>query len=167
MAEDKPSGIGTVVFEAAKWNNTGDGTAHIEVEYSSDGGATWDAVGSADVSATGFTSFSVDVNRTGNGRIRFRQTSGDRWILDNISISNYTELGSLNELEYHQWDAYSRDGRLIIEIGDNETEVSVYGVDGMTWLSGEVLTPGEHTFDLPKGLFIVVSGDFARRVLVK
>lgn len=167
MAEDKPGGIGTVVFEAAKWNNTSDGTAHIEVEYSSDGGATWEAVGSADVSATGFTSFSVDVNRTGNGRIRFRQTSGDRWILDNISISNYTELGSLNELEYHQWDAYSRDGRLIIEIGDNETEVSVYGVDGMTWLSGEVLTPGEHTFDLPKGLFIVVSGDFARRVLVK
>ena len=97
----------------------------------------------------------------------FETASAPHHIFLHTPGSRMDFLGSLNELEYHQWDAYSRDGRLIIEIGDNETEVSVYGVDGMTWLSGEVLTPGEHTFDLPKGLFIVVSGDFARRVLVK
>lgn len=168
MNEDKAGGIGTVVFEAVTYNT--DTQPNVAVEYSSDGGSTWETIEAVSINKSSnktMSSYSVVVNKTGNGRVRFRQTSGKRWILDNISISNYTELGSLNELEYHQWDAYSRDGRLIIEIGDNETEVSVYGVDGMTWLSGEVLTPGEHTFDLPKGLFIVVSGDFARRVLVK
>lgn len=40
----------------------------------------------------------------------------------------------------------------------------LYPTDGK---ANEQLAPGEHSFDLPRGLYIVVSNDFSRRVLVK
>jgi len=165
MAENKSGGIGTVVFDASPYGS--DGETNVVVEYSNDSGTTWNEVGTVTFSGTDITSLSVDVNQGGDGRIRFRQTSGKRWNIDNISISNYNEIQGVNELEYHSWDAFCRDGRLIVECREGAAPVSIYGVDGITWTANEQLAPGEHSFDLPRGLYIVVSNDFSRRVLVK
>ena len=165
MAENKSGGIGTVVFDASPYGS--DGETKVVVEYSNDSGTTWNEVGTVTFSGTDITPLSVDVNQGGNGRIRFRQTSGKRWNIDNISISNYNEIQGVNELEYHSWDAFCRDGRLIVECREGAAPVSIYGVDGITWTANEQLAPGEHSFDLPRGLYIVVSNDFSRRVLVK
>lgn len=167
MAKDKVGGLGTVTFEASKWGS--DATPSIYLEYSLDGGSTWQEAGLFNVvgSDAAVSTYTFDINRTGNGRIRFRQSSGRRWFLDNVSISNFTELNAVNEIEYHSWDAYCRGGKLIVEIGEEPQTVSVYGVDGLAWVEAQEYAKGDHAIDLPKGLYIVVSGDFARRVLVK
>lgn len=170
MNENKAGGIGTVVFDAAKWPNASEPSAIVNIEYSSDDGKTWEKIETVTISETTSNTFSVDVNRAGsNGRIRFDRPSGSgkRWFIDNISISNYNDMQGISELEYHSWDAFCRDGRLIVECREGAAPVSIYGVDGITWTSNEQLATGEHSFDLPKGLYIVVSNDFSRRVLVK
>lgn len=166
MAENKAGGVGVVTFDAAKWANSSEPAALIDIDYSNDNGATWETIGSVTVSESASDTYSVAVNRPGEGRIRFIRTSGKRWFIDNISISNYTEINAIEELEYHSWDAFCRGGRLIIECRDKAEQVAVYSIDGITWISG-LLAAGQHEYILPKGLYIVVSGDFARRVLIK
>lgn len=167
MVEDKTGGLGTVTFEASKWNK--DANTVFVVEYSLDGGNTWTSAEqfTLTTSDSNLTTCTVTINKAGNGRIRFRQTSGSRWFVDNVSITNYTGMQSINDLEYHQWDAFCRNGLLVVECRENSAPVSIYDVDGITWITNQQLTPGEHTFNLPKGLYIVVSDDFSRRVLVK
>ncbi|MCM1291993.1 MAG: endonuclease [Bacteroides sp.] len=166
MAEDKQGGLGTVVFEASKWGTDADPT--IAVEYSTDGGATWTQAASVTITTSDseVTTSTATINKAGNGRIRFRQTSSKRLFLDNVSITNYSELQAIDEFEYHSWDAFCRDGQLVVECREKAEQIAVYGVDGLTWVN-DTLDAGEHIFDLPKGLYIVVSGDFPRRVLVK
>ena len=167
MAEDKSEGLGTVTFDASKWNN--DANPVFVLEYSLDGGNTW-------VEAQQFTLTTSDsnivthtatINKTGNGRIRFRQTAGSRWFIDNVAITNYTDIQGINDLEYHSWDTFCRNGLLVVECRDKATSVNIYGVDGITWAENRQLEPGAHTFNLPKGLYVVVSNDFSRRVLIK
>lgn len=167
MVEDKTGGLGTVTFEASKWNK--DANTVFTVEYSLDGGNTWTSAEqfTLTTSDSNLTTCTVTINKTGNGRIRFRQTTGSRWFIDNVSITNYTDIQGINELEYHQWDAFCRNGLLIVECRENAAPVSIYGTDGITWVENQQLAPGEHTFNLPKGLYIVVSQDFSRRVVVK
>ena len=165
MNEDKAGGLGTVAFQAALWPN--DGSAVIAVEYSMDGGQTWELAENVTLSTSTATGYSVSIDRAGSGRVRFRQMSGSRWLIDDISITNYTELSAVNELDYHSWDAYSCEGQLVIESRDGASAVSVYGVDGITWVNARQFAAGRHQLDLPAGLYIVVADDFSRRVLVK
>lgn len=165
MNEDKNGGLGTVVFDAATWRT--DASAVVNVEYSMDGGSTWTLAETVTLATNSSDTYSVELNQAGKGRIRFRQSSGSRWHIDNIMISNYSELQSVSDLEYHTWDAFSRAGQLVVECRDAAQTISVYGIDGITWVADQKLSAGEHAFDLPTGLYIVVSNDFARRVLVK
>jgi len=164
MNEDKTGGIGTVTFDAAKWGTDADAT--IQVEYSTDGGATWLQAEAVNISTSSASSYAVKVETAGNGRIRLRQESGSRWFVDNIGITDYSSLGAVNELYYHAWDAYCRESKLIIECRDSSINAAVYGMDGIRWFSDKI-TAGQRTIDLPKGLYIVVADDFARRVLIK
>lgn len=164
MAEDKAKGLGTVTFDAAKWGN--DGSATVKMEYSTDGGKTWTEAGSVTLSSSIPKSHSITVNKPGNGRIRFVQTAGKRWLLDNIGISDYTATGAVSELDYHEWDAFCRDGRLIIECRDADRTFFVYSIDGLALFSGRI-AGDEQAVSLPAGLYIVTDGSFARRVVVK
>lgn len=170
MAEDKADGIGSVTFEAAKWS--GDDDATFAVEYSTDGGTSWAQAGLITLTATqnesDKTQFvnSVDVKKTGNVRIRFRQTSGGRWLLDNVEMTAYTGVTAIESVTVSDWDAFCRAGKLVIESATDALPVAVYGMDGLTWYSGKVAA-GETVVNLSTGLYIVVSGDRARRVLVK
>lgn len=164
MNEDKTTGIGTVSFDAVTFGT--DATPTVAIEYSSDGGANWETIQTMTLGNSTMSTYTVVVNKPGSGRIRFRQTAGKRWILDNISIPNYTEIQAVDELEYHGWDAWSRGGRLVVSFREQGGQVAVYGMEGITWVN-ERLGVGEHEFDLPKGLYVVVSDDFVRRVVVK
>lgn len=166
MAGDKTGGIGTITYEAMKWNNTSEAEAVVDIDYSDDMGTTWTTIHTDTISETSFRTFTVPVKKTGTGRIRFRQTAGKRWILDNVAIPGYTEIQAVDDLEYHGWDAWCRDGRLVIGLRERGAHVAVYGMEGLTWVN-ESLGAGEHEFALPTGLYVVVSGDFVRRVVVK
>jgi len=166
MADDKTGGVGNVSFHASKWPSSSDAAATVNLDYSSDGGMSWTTITAFTIDSTEDSSFSVNVNKPGNGRIRLVQTDGARWFVDNIAITDYSSMGSVAELDYHSWDAYCRDGRLIIESRDSQRRISVYGVDGKTWVSTTV-SSGELSVELPAGLYVVTDGDFARRVLVR
>lgn len=165
MDEDKVGGLGTVSFEAGKWTDS-EATATIEVEYSTDHGSTWKSAATISIDSADPETISVPVNVSGNGRIRLRQTSGKRWLVDNIAISNYSGTGAVMELDYHSWDAYCRNGKLVVESRDSELPLAVYGMDGLTWVN-ETIAAGTAEFSLPKGLYVVVGNDYTRRVVIK
>lgn len=165
MTDDKKSGLGRVTFEVSKWGT--DATPTVALEYSTDGGANWIEAQrfTFDTSGSNLTTCSADINVTGSGRIRFRQTAGKRWFLDNVSITNFTEIQGIAELPYHSWDAYCTGGQLVVETKDDAANVAIYSVDGIVWHSGQ-LDRGTHRFDLPHNLYIVVSAGYSRRVVV-
>lgn len=165
MAEDKVGGIGTVSFEAGKWSSS-EATATIDVEYSTNHGSSWTSAATISIDSSDPETISVPVNISGNARIRLRQSSGKRWLVDNIAISNYSGTGAVMELEYHSWDAYCRNGKLVVESRDSNLPVAVYGMDGLTWVN-ETIAPGTAEYSLPKGLYVVVADDYTRRVVVK
>lgn len=165
MNEDKTGGLGTVTFYAHTFGS--DEQPTIKVEYSTDGGSKWTTAETVTLDANSSDGiYSVNINQSGSGRIRFVQTSGKRWLIDNIAITNYSELGAIEELYYHSWDAFCRDSHLVVEVKEEPKHVTVYSIDGIAHIS-DTLEPGEHSFELAKGLYIVVVDDFSRRVVVK
>lgn len=164
MTEDKTGGMGTVTFDAAPFGS--DPAPVIVVEYSKDQGSTWIEAETVNIDRDGMATYTATVNASGNLRLRLRQISGKRSLLDNIGISNYSGVGAVQEYEYHAWDAFCRDGALTIENPEAPIQVAAYGMDGITYIN-DTLPAGTHSFKLPKGLYVVASGDFSRRVLVK
>ncbi len=163
MASDVTRGIGTVTFWARPWNNDGDAT--LEVEVSTDGGATFRSVGTVSVTGTSFAEYSVHAGVAGTARLRLRQTAGKRLNIDDIAMTDHSSGVDDPMSARHRWDAYSVDGNLIVEVTAPGITLGIYALDGTTVFYGS-LPAGEHCFDgLPAGLYIVASDDFSRRVL--
>lgn len=164
LDEDRVAGIATVSFYAGVWGS--DGEAEFVLKYSRDGGASWQSAGAAKVTTTAYNKYTFTVNAAGPVRLRVEQTAGKRWMLDNLELTDYRSSGLFEpDADYHRWDAYARAGKLVIE-SEDAREVAVYGVDGITYFHSTVSAP-ETVINLPKGLYVIASGDFTRRVLVK
>jgi len=163
MKEDKPLGLGSISFKTKRWSSDADAT--IEAEYSTDGGTTWKSAGTAKVTDN-VTTHNFNANVTGNVRIRLRQVSGGRLFVDDIALTDYSAGVSATTEDYHTWDAYALNGELVIENNTESRTFNVYAIDGTEYLSSTI---GAVTVrkSLPKGIYIVVADDFARKVLVK
>ena len=166
-AEDIAGGVGVITFYAQSWK--GDGEYTFNVDYSTDGGNNWTTAAtitlpSASTSAD-YKQYTVTANAAGNVRLRFIQTAGKRACFDNIATTHYSGGIEGIESDYHNWTAYSLNGKLIVSLTD-ASNVQVYGVDGITYFNG-TLEAGDNTLDLDKGLYVIVVDDFSRRVLVK
>ena len=171
MNEDRTAGIGTVKLQAAPWSKS-DGDIEYAVEYSTDGGQTWQTAGTQKLTAAGnekkYAPYTYTVNRAGNVRLRIRQTAGKRFLMDNIEMTGYTSsVGEIDGISSNPdlWDAFCRNSQLVVSLTE-AANVRVYGVDGQQYLSAG-LQAGETVVALPKGLYIVAVADFTRRVLVK
>lgn len=162
MIEGKPHGVGTVTFWAKAWSGE-NGT--VDLDYSTDAGITWHNAGSFTIGDDAWKQYSATINVTGDVRLRFDRQSGKRIGLDDIEATDYA-MSAVNELDYHQWDAFCRDSVMVIENYDNDVNCCVYGTDGITWFNDTVRS-GETRLELPTGLYIVVINDFSRRVVVK
>ncbi len=162
MVKDKTSGAGNVSFYAQLFGS--DAAAKINVQYSTDQGATWITAGTVSITETTFTEHIVAVNVAGNIRFRFQQTEGKRLNIDDIAITNHVASVIDNEIA-SSWDAYCRDRLLIVE-GSMDIPVKVYSVDGILRHSQQQIS-GTSAIELPKGLYIIVVGDTSRRVLIK
>lgn len=162
MAEARQHGVGVVTFHAKLYSS--DPAAVLNLDYSTDGGESWQTAGTAQVTSADWEEYTVTVNATGEVMLRLRQSEGKRLNIDDIEATAYTGLVPDAVADYHCWDAYSRDGRLVIE-ASTAVEISVCGLDGIVYYSGEA--DGEMSIDVPAALYIVTAGDFARRVLVK
>ncbi len=165
MTTDKANGIGVVEFYANRWSSS-DGDATVELLYSTDHGKSWSSAGTTVINSDSYKPYTFTVNKPGNVRIKLLQTEGKRLNVDNISATNYGTSAAVDPIaDYHAWDAFCRDGKLIITAA-SETTAAVYGVDGITYFNGHIAA-GETVIDLPAGLYVVSLGDYARRVMVK
>jgi hypothetical protein len=162
MASDKRRGAGLVQFYAKRYNK--DAEAGLELLYSTDQGESWQSAGTATVTGTSYEQYSFTVNVSGDIRVKVQQTSGARMMLDNLTIEDYLSTTAVGDVDYHSWDAYCRNGQVIVETS-TPTEINVYGVDGVTYYSGAV--NGSMTLSLAKGLYIIATQSASRRVLVK
>lgn len=165
----KQGGVGTVTLDLRKWDNRNDPAATVELEYSTDRGTTWESAGSATTSESRFTTHTFTVNRTGEVMLRVRQTEGKRFNLDNLRATDWAGPNEAAQLEYHRWDAFCRDGRLVIATRDDlgDLRIEVYDPEGRLH---RALTPApgsETLLDLPPGLYIVATDTFSRRVVVR
>lgn len=164
MVEDSPGLIGTVTLWAHKWS--GDDDVAFRLEYSVDGGDTWYDAGGAEVTSQTYTQFTFVVNSSAPCRLRVRQTSGQRWLVDEIEASSY-KSGLVPDAvaDYHRWDAFCRGGQLVIESAE-EVDAVVYALDATEVFAGRV-SPGQTAVSVSSGLYIVAVDGFARRVFVK
>lgn len=175
MLEAKPDGIGTVSFWARLWSKeTGDATFDILV--SEDGGQSWQSAGTVTVpsrlnasgSANEYDEFTLKVNRRGSLRLKLNQTAGGRVLVDDLRMTSFRTSGveAANTAEYHSWDAFCRDGALVLESADGAADVAaVYGMDGIARFEGAIGAGQE--LQLAPGLYVVTVRDFSRTVLVK
>lgn len=170
LAENRPNGIGIVEFMATSWR--GDGAASIDIQYSTDNGSTWNTAGTVTLpsetsgpSTDVYKKYTVTVNKAGNVRLKFSQTSGKRACIDNIAMKPFSAGIDGVVSDYRSWDAYCQGHALYVEL-NKQSHVAVYGVDGITYANTE-MPAGTSILDLPQGLYIVVVEDFSRRVLVK
>lgn len=167
MAEDCPTGLGTVTLWTAIYGS--DPQATYTLEYSTDHGTTWTPAGTATVEAsTAFRSQTFTVNAAGPARLRLRQTAGKRFMVDDIEatpcLSGADDTVAADPI--HSWDAYARRGHIIVETSQPAT-VSIYALDG-TVISRRTQSAGQTmSVAAPAGLYIVAVGDYSRRVLVK
>lgn len=175
MLEDKPNGMGILTFQAKPWD--GDKSkypADITVSVSSDHGTTWEEVGNVTISADdaaspAYRKYSVTINRRGSLRMKMEQSTSARTLIDDISLTDCRTSGieEAMEAEYHSWDAYCRNGRLVLESREDGTDVAaVYSMDGVLRHSGAIAR-GTTEITVAPGLYLVVVRDFTRTVLVK
>lgn len=167
MLEDTPAGISTVSFWARTWSAS-DGESAVYLQYSTDGGRTWKDAGTATMPTTTYKQYTFTLKTTEPTRLRVKQYSGKRLLIDNIEATPYTATAELipdDVADYHSWDAFCRGGKLVIEAADS-TFVSVYSLDGAEVFMGSIAS-GETVLNVAPGLYIVAVDNFGRRVLVK
>lgn len=172
MTTDKRGGIGIVTLQASGWSAS-DGAAEFDLDYSTDGGETWQTAGSGKIakpasSTKVYSEYTFTVNQAGDVRLRLRQTYGQRFCVDDIRATNYSAgVGDIfGDERGTGWDAYCHNRQLTIELSANAA-VSVFSVDGTICLSDATFSAGTHAINLAPGLYIVRVGKSTRRVLVK
>lgn len=164
MLENYPYGFGVVTLYTRMWSAK-EGACTYELEYSADNGSTWKSAGTGNVTTTDYAAQNFTVNVAGEARLRVRQTSGARFLIDDIEASKYSMLVPDFAADYHSWDAYCLNGMLVIE-SSSDIDIKIYALDG-TEIAHEPISAGTVSIDLPAGLYIVAADNFARRVVVK
>ena len=89
MAEDVNGGTSAISFWAACFGSDADAT--LRVEYSTNGGASWTAVGSVTATKGDLQQYQMAADVTGSVRYRIVQTAGSRVNIDDITLYGRVE----------------------------------------------------------------------------
>lgn len=165
MCGTKRGGVATLTLWARRWDAA---EATLTAEYSTDGGVTWRTALNANPGET-WQEFKATVNVEGYVALRFVKHGNGRLALDDITAGNYGAMGIEAVTTERRWEAYNRDGRLVIENFTAEpVEVAVYSLEGYTMMAG-AMRQGLTSVDLPAGIYIVVDeqADVTRRVVIR
>lgn len=161
MNEDKLNGAGLFSFVAGVFGSDGEST--IEVSYSTNGGSTWIVIGTEAVKDAQLKEFTYIVNIATAVRFKIEQKTGKRINIDDIAISDFSSVNSPTMSQ--DWDAYSTTGAIVIESAGKDM-ITIYSLDAISVYQN---TPqvGKTVVNLPAGLYIVVSGNDSKKVIVK
>ena len=92
-------GAGDVSFFHANSGFSGDGGGRVQLQYSRNGGSTWQDIGPEWVSpASELEKATVTVDMDGLIRFRIIRTAGDRISIDNFEVTAYEEVSELPRL---------------------------------------------------------------------
>lgn len=165
MAENKPNGIGTLSFYARPFSN--DTEAEVVISYSIGSSTTWNQISSPTIVASnnGLAEYSYVVNVSGDVRVKFEVNTGKRLCIDDISITDYSENSALTNITASEWLTYVVSGVLVVDT-NVPIEVEIYSMEAVKVYDGRI-TQGKTSISLEKGVYIVVSGNEAKKVVVK
>jgi phosphatidylserine/phosphatidylglycerophosphate/cardiolipin synthase-like enzyme len=90
MQFDKTGGAGEIVFLAANFSS--DTGGRVQVSVSTNSGTSWTPIGDPIVLTSTLTEYTVVANITGNVRVRFARTAGNRINVDDVRITDADEL---------------------------------------------------------------------------
>ncbi len=164
MVPMKYDGMKVISFYARKWSATED-DAVVAIQYLTDEDEGWKTIKTVTLSGTDYELFAAQQEVTGAVRIRIAQVSGGRWLIDNIGITSATSDAASIESAADFTVTPTKGG---VEITTSEEMlVSVYGVDGIVYLSSEAVS-GTKAVTLPAaGIYVVAVGDEVQRVIVR
>ena len=163
MAEDKTNGLGTLSFVAAPFAN--DEAAVVDVLYSIDGGVTWLKIATETISLLTLTEYRYEVNEKDNIRIKFEQKSGKRLNIDDVEMTDYAGNSSVDETDVLDWIAYGVENGVEVE-ASSPMPIEVYSMEGVKIYS-RFVSSGKNKIQLDKGVYVIVSGDDSKKVVVK
>ncbi|MFP4555649.1 MAG: phospholipase D-like domain-containing protein [Bacteroidales bacterium] len=89
MNFDYPNGCQELSFYAANFGTNTGGV--VQVSYSIDGGQVWTQLGDAITLTSDLQQYTLDCGVTGNIRLQFEKTAGDRINIDDVYIVDYIE----------------------------------------------------------------------------
>ncbi|MEG1766751.1 MAG: endonuclease [Muribaculaceae bacterium] len=161
MDEDKLNGASRLSFFAGIYGSDDDVT--IDVMYSTDGGSNWVTLKTEVITEHLLKEFSYTVNIATPVRFKIQKTAGKRLNIDDIAISDFASVTAPSVSQ--DWDAYATNGTIILE-SSGKSLINIYSLDAIPVYQGTPQT-GKTTIDVPAGLYIVVSGDNSKKVIVK
>lgn len=91
MQFDKTDGADEVSFYAANAGFSGDTGGRVQARYSTNGGSTWQNLGSEIVLTDDLTQYTIFAGIEGNFRLRLDRTAGNRISVDDVRITDYME----------------------------------------------------------------------------
>lgn len=164
MQEDIQDGVSALSFVAALYGSDSD--AEMDIMYSVDGGNKWTKLASEVISNTVLRQFNYSIDISSPIRFKFQKTSGKRFNIDDIAYSKYAPTSiNKNQAEDYAWDAYVRQDKLMLEV-NKPGLFNIYTANAATVYS-EMLSKGSISISLPSGMYIVVCGDKAKKVVIK
>ena len=164
MVPMKYDGMKVISFYARKWSAT-ETDVVVAIQYLTDEDEGWKTIKTVTLSGIDYELFAAQQEVTGAVRIRIAQVSGGRWLIDNIGITSATSDAASIESAADFTVTPTKGG---IEIATSEEMlVSVYGIDGIVYLSSEIVN-GTKAVTLPAaGIYVVAVGDKVQRVIVR
>ena len=120
MAEDYERGASGISLWAGSFNNDADAT--LNVDYSTDGGATWTTLASITTTRGSLQQYVLPADIVGTVRFRIAQTSGTRVNIDDITIYGQPLVGDVNgDREVNLADVNTLIGIILGDKADAET----------------------------------------------
>lgn len=90
MNFDAPNGMSEISFYAANFSNDTGGV--LQVNYSTNGGSTWQQLGETISVTSTLTQYTITENISGDIRFQFKKTSGTRINVDDVLITDYVDI---------------------------------------------------------------------------
>ncbi len=143
MNFDYPHGLVEVSFYGADFSS--DSGGEVQVEYSTDGGSSWSALGDPVSLTPDLTPYSVSASIPGDVRLRFVKTGGNRINIDDVLITDYIETTDhpsfilhINDLAHVSGSTFNfgtttGEAQANLQIrngGDQDLVVSDFDIDG-------------------------------------
>ena len=166
MAEDYAKGCSAVSFFAAVYRS--DAAAKLTVDYSLNGGSSWTALQSFDISSSSLTECAVDnLDLKGNVRLRIRQEAGSRVNIDDITIVENTDDSAVPVVNAAaEWQAVPTRGGVLVTAPQG-SHVVTYTLDARV-VADTIVASKPQLVPLAPGIYIVtLSNSQGRKVVVK